>query len=208
MRFGKLPFFIALISAGAYAQTTSGWRIVWSDEFNGAAGSPPDSKNWNYDLGGGGWGNGELETYTNSTQNSFQDGNGHLVIRAIRNSSGTYTSARLQTGSPGASTHAADGNWQYGMIAARIKLPFAQGVWPAFWMLGENIGTAGWPGCGEVDILENFGTLADSVYANHGTVHGPGYSGAAGITKPYTLPFGRKITDDFHVYAVRWSPDS
>ena len=88
MQFFKLPFFIALISAGAYAQTTGGWRIVWSDEFNGAAGSPPDSKNWNYDLGGGGWGNGELETYTNSTQNSFQDGKGHLVIRALRDSSG------------------------------------------------------------------------------------------------------------------------
>src|SRR5712692_457803 len=127
------------------AQTTSGWKLVWSDEFNGPAGAPPNPANWNYDLGGGGWGNGEAETYTNSPNNVFQDGKGNLVIRAVRDASGNYTSARLQTGSPGASTHTADGRWQYGRIEARIKLPFGKAVWPAFWMLGENIGAAGWP---------------------------------------------------------------
>ena len=167
----KLVLLLLVAIGAASAQTTSGWQLVWSDEFNGTVGSPPDPKNWNYDLGGGGWGNGELETYTNSTQNAFQDGNGNLVIRAIRDSSGNYTSARLQTGKSGASTQTTDGNWQYGMVIARIKLPFGHGVWPAFWMLGENIGTVGWPSCGEIDVMENIGRTPDSTY---GTTHGPG----------------------------------
>jgi uncharacterized protein (TIGR03437 family) len=197
-----------LCSCAATAQVTSGWKLVWSDEFNQAAGSPPDPANWNYDLGGGGWGNGEAEVYTNSRQNVFQDGNGNLVIRAIRDASGNFTSARLQTGTPGASTHTTDLSWQYGRIVARIKLPFGQGIWPAFWMLGENIGTAGWPTCGEVDIMENFGTFNNNAAVNNGTAHGPGYSGGGGITKSYTMPIGQKVADDYHVYAIEWSPDS
>ena len=206
MRHFSLPFFIVLGCLTVGAQT-SGWKLVWSDEFNGAAGSPPDSTKWNYDLGGGGWGNHEAETYTNSLQNVFQDGNGNLVIRALRDSQGNYTSARLQTGSPDASTHTADNSWQYGLIVARIKLPYGQGVWPAFWMLGENIGTVSWPACGEVDIMENFGTASNNAAVNNGTAHGPGYSGS-GIGKSYKLPFGEKVADDFHVYAVQWSQDS
>jgi hypothetical protein len=89
---------------------------VWSDEFNGAVASPPNLANWNFDLGGGGWGNGELETYTTSASNVFQDGNGNLMIRAIKDAQGNYTSARLQTGSPGASTHSTDLSWQFGLI--------------------------------------------------------------------------------------------
>ncbi|HLN03283.1 MAG TPA: glycoside hydrolase family 3 C-terminal domain-containing protein [Bryobacteraceae bacterium] len=192
----------------AVAQTTSGWKLVWSDEFNGPAGAPPNPANWNYDLGGGGWGNGEAETYTNSPNNVFQDGKGNLVIRAIRDSSGNYTSARLQTGAPGASTQNADLSWKYGRIEARIKLPFGLGVWPAFWILGENIDSVGWPQCGEVDIMENFGTFNNNVSINNGTAHGPGYSGDTGITQAYTLPFGEKVTDDYHVYAVEWSQNS
>jgi uncharacterized protein (TIGR03437 family) len=182
--------------------------LVWSDEFNGTAGTPPDPAKWNYDLGGGGWGNNELETYTNSTQNAFQDGKGNLVIRAMRDSSGRYTSARLQTGSPTASTRTTDGNWQYGKILARIKLPYGAAVWPAFWMLGESIGTAGWPACGEVDIMENFGALKNNAGLNTGTAHGPGYSGGQGISKAYTLPYGEKVANDFHIYAIEWSQDS
>src|SRR5579872_4233167 len=194
----------------ALAQSTQGWKLVWSDEFNGPAGSPPDPKNWNYDLGGGGRRNGETETYTNSPQNDFQDGNGNLVIRAIRDSSGNYTSARLQTGSPQASTHTTDLSWKFGRIVARIKLPFGHGVWPAFWMLGENIATAGWPTCGEVDIMENFGTYnnVNNVSTNNGTAHGPGYSGGSGIGKSTVLPFGEKVADDYHIYAIEWSQDS
>jgi uncharacterized protein (TIGR03437 family) len=193
----------------ALAQTTTGWKLVWSDEFNGPAGTQPDPAKWNYDLGNNnGWGNGEAEVYTNSANNVFEDGKGNLVIRVIRDTSGQYTSARLQTGSPGASTHTADLSWQYGRIEARIKLPFGLGVWPAFWMLGENIGTVGWPTCGEVDIMENFGTFHNNVSVNNGTAHGPGYSGANGISKSYTLPFGQKVSDDFHLYAIEWSQDS
>ncbi len=192
----------------AQAQTTSGWKLVWSDEFNGAAGAPPNPANWNYDLGGGGWGNGEAEVYTNSSANVFQDGKGNLVIRAIRDASGNYTSTRLQTGSPGASTHTTDLSWQFGRVEARIKLPYGQGVWPAFWMLGENIATVSWPTCGEIDIMENFGTYHNNETLNNGTTHGPGYSGDKGISKTYTLPFGEKVDDDYHVYAIEWSQDS
>ena len=209
MRTKLILSFIALMGA-ASAQTTVGWQLVWSDEFNGTAGSAPDPTKWNYDLGGGGWGNGEAEVYTSSTQNAFLDGNGNLVIRAIRSSTGQYTSARLQSGSPGASTHTADGNWQYGMVMARIKIPFGHGVWPAFWMLGENINTVSWPTCGEVDIMENFGTYGNvnNLAVNNGTAHGPGYSGGSGIGKAYTLPLGETVTSDYHVYAIQWAQDS
>ena len=212
----KLVLLLLVAIGAASAQTTGGWQLVWSDEFNGTAGTPPDPKNWNYDIGGGGWGNGEAETYTNSTQNAFQDGNGNLVIRAIRDSSGNYTSARLQTGSPGASTQTTDGKWQYGMVVARIKIPFGHGVWPAFWMLGENISTVSWPTCGEMDIMENFGTFNNNININNGTIHGPvssaanagDYGGGDGIGASYTLPLGEQVNTDYHVYAIEWSANS
>jgi uncharacterized protein (TIGR03437 family) len=208
MRILRLAVLLSLAGIIAPAQTPTAWKLVWSDEFNGPAGAPPDPAKWNYDLGGGGWGNKEAEVYTNSPNNVFQDGKGNLVIRAIRDASGKYTSARLQTGSPGASTHTADGNWQYGRIQARIKLPFGQGVWPAFWMLGENINSVSWPTCGEVDIMENFGTFHNNVSINNGTAHGPGYSGGNGIGKSYTLPLGEKVAENYHVYTIEWSQDS
>ncbi len=205
-----------LTAFAAASQTPTGWQLVWSDEFNGAAGTPPNPANWNYDLGGGGWGNGEAETYTSSPNNVFQDGNGNLVIRAIRDANGNYTSARLQTGSPGASTHTADQSWTYGLVEARIKLPFAHAVWPAFWMLGENIGTIGWPWCGEVDIMENFGTYnnVNDASTNNGTAHGPTTPVGSGNYNDYsaggqyTLPLGETVYDDYHVYAIQWSQDS
>jgi len=188
--------------------TQTAWQLVWSDEFNGTAGSPPDPTKWNYDLGGGGWGNGEAETYTNSPNNVFQDGQGNLVIQAIRDPSGNFTSARLQTGAPGASTQTTDLSRQYGLVEARLKLPFGLGVWPAFWMLGEDIGTVSWPQCGEIDIMENFGTYNNNASVNNGTAHGPGYSGANGITAAITLPFGETVYDDYHIYAMEWSQNS
>src|SRR5580698_10766361 len=196
--FACAALFAAISAPAQSAPAQTAWQLVWSDEFNGSAGSPPNPSNWNYDLGGGGWGNGEAETYTNSPNNVFQDGQGNLVIQAIRDSSGNFTSARLQTGSPGASTQTADLSWQYGRIEARIQLPFGQGVWPAFWMLGENIGTVSWPQCGEVDIMENFGTFNNNATVNNGTIHGPtsssagagDYNGGDGIGASTTLPFG------------------
>ena len=204
-RFAMLALFAAAIAG---AQTTSGWTLKWSDEFNGPANTPPDPKNWNYNLGNNGWGNGEAENYTNSPANAFQDGQGNLIIRAIRDSAGNYTSARLLTGSPGAQTFTADLSWQYGRIEARIKLPFGQGVWPAFWMLGEDIGKVGWPQSGEIDIMENFGPFNNNVSTNNGTAHGPGYSGGNGLSGSITLPFGEKVADDYHVYAIEWAKDS
>jgi len=186
----------------------SGWTLVWSDEFNGAAGTPPNPANWNYDLGGGGWGNGEAEVYTNSANNVFQDGKGNLVIRAIKDASGNYTSARLQTGAPGASTNTTDLSWQYGMVQARIKIPFGKGVWPAFWMLGENISQVSWPTCGELDIMENFGTFNNNSNINNGTPHGPGFTNVASLSAAYTLPFGELVYNDYHVYAIQWSQNS
>ena len=208
MRTICVAWILFLIAAAAAAQTSTGWQLVWSDEFNGAAGMAPDKGKWNFDLGGGGWGNGELEVYTSSTNNAFQDGNGNLVIRAIKDAQGNYTSARLQTGAPAASTSTTDLSWQYGRIEARIKLPFGKGVWPAFWMLGEDISTTPWPASGEIDIMENFGTYQNNSTVNNGTAHGPGYSGGNGLGAPYTLPFGETVYDDYHVYAVEWSPNS
>lgn len=201
---------LLFLPAVLLAQPAVAWRLVWSDEFDGPAGSPPDPARWNYDLGhgGNGWGNGELQAYTDSPENVFQDGRGNLVVRAIRDAAGNYTSARLQTGSPGASTHTTDLSWRFGRIAARMKLPYGQGVWPAFWMLGENFGTAGWPTCGEIDIMEAFGTFHTSGNSTGGTAHGPGYSGGSGIGKIYTFPAGQTIYDDFHVYSIEWRPDA
>lgn len=172
------------------------WHLVWSDEFNAPAGTPPDASKWTYDIGGGGWGNQELEVYTNRRDNVFQDGEGHLVIRAIKTQSGGYTSARLKTQGKFAI--------RYGRIEARMKIPFGQGMWPAFWMLGDDIDTVDWPKCGEIDVMESIGKEPSLV---HGTVHGPGYSGAGGITAQYALAGSPPLADDFHVYAAEWSPD-
>ena len=178
------------------------WSLAWSDEFNGPNGSGPDSSKWSFDIGGNGWGNNELETYTNRLDNSYLEG-GSLVIKALRESfTGSdgiprnFTSARLLTRNKFTQT--------FGRFEARIKIPFGQGIWPAFWMLGDNIGTAGWPNCGEVDVMENIGREPSIV---HGTFHGPGYSGGAGVSASYTLPNGKKFSDDFHTFAVEWEPN-
>src|SRR5215471_17585485 len=165
------------------------WRLVWSDDFDGPANSAPNRTKWTYDLGKTGWGNAELENYTNSTDNAFLDGNGHLVIQAVANGS-QYTSARLKTQGLAGFT--------YGKIEARIQVPFGQGIWPAFWMLGTDISRVGWPRCGEIDIMENIGKEPSTV---HGTAHGPGYSGGNGIGAPYALPSGQRFADAFHEFA-------
>src|SRR5262245_664625 len=124
--FTTLTLATALFSvAQSNAQT---WQLVWNDEFDGPVGTSPSPQKWFMATGGGGWGNGELETYTNSTSNVFLDGNGNLVIQALRTASGGYTSGRLST----EFTMAAS----YGKIEARMKLPVGKGIWPSFWMLG------------------------------------------------------------------------
>jgi beta-glucanase (GH16 family) len=196
-----------LFSSQHFATTVSAtnptvWSLVWGDEFSGANGSAVDSTKWGFDIGGNGWGNNELETYTNRTANAIIE-NGSLVIKALRetytgsdNITRNYTSARLLTRNKFTQT--------YGRFEARIKLPYGQGIWPAFWMLGDNIGTAGWPNCGEIDIMENIGREPSIV---HGTFHGPGYSGGGGVTAAYTLTNGRRFSDDFHTFAVEWEPN-
>src|ERR1700738_288818 len=186
----------------AYASNPAVWSLVWSDEFDGPSGSAVDSSKWSFDIGGNGWGNNELETYTNRTVNAHVEG-GSLVIKAIKetftgpdNRTRDYTSARLLTSNK--FTQA------YGRFEARIKIPYGQGIWPAFWMLGDNIGTVGWPTCGEIDIMENIGKEPSIV---HGTFHGPGYSGAQGVSAAYALPNGQKFSDDFHTFAVEWEPN-
>jgi beta-glucanase (GH16 family) len=192
----KLALLLATLgSLMCAAQST--WTLVWSDEFNGAAGSSVDAAKWTFDVGGGGWGNHELETYTNNTENVFEDGDGHLVIRAIKTGGNTYTSGRLKT--------LGKFDIQYGKIEARIKIPAGQGIWPAFWMLGNDIGKAGWPTCGEIDIMENIGKEPGEI---HGTIHGPGYSGGNAIGGPFTLPSGARFADDFHVFGIEWLESS
>ncbi len=181
----------------------TGFTLVWSDEFNGADGSSPDSSKWTYDTGGNGWGNNELECYTNLVQNAQLKG-GNLVITAIHQpayacSGGTtrdYTSARLKT--QGLFSQA------YGRFEARIKIPAGQGMWPAFWMLGNNITSVGWPTCGEIDIMENIGKEPGTV---HGSLHGPSsVSRTSDATAAFSLPAGQNFADDFHLYAVEWEP--
>lgn len=181
-------------------------QLVFADEFNAPAGTPPDPARWNHDVGGHGWGNAERQFYTTSTANAAHDGQGHLVITARQENPGgfqcwygpcQYTSARLLTA--GLFTQA------FGRFEARIRIPRGQGLWPAFWMLGEDIGSVGWPQSGEIDIMENIGREPSTV---HGTLHGPGYSGGGGIGASLTLPGGQAFADAFHVYAVDWSPNS
>ncbi len=171
------------------------FELVWSDEFEGDSGTAPNAAKWTYDLGTGqnGWGNNELQTYTQSPKNVCLDGSGNLVITALKDLSGNYTSARVKTEGLFAQ--------QYGRIEARIKTPTGSGIWPAFWMLGNNIDNVGWPQCGEIDIMEQKGKYSNITY---GSIHGPGYSGGQAVTTPYALENDR-FDSDFNLYAVEWS---
>ncbi len=175
------------------------WELVWSDEFNGTAGNAPDAAKWAFDIGTGsnGWGNSELQYYTNRPANIQLDGSGKLVITARSESyaGSGFTSARIKT--KGLFAQA------YGRFEARIKTPTGPGIWPAFWMLGANIDTKPWPQCGEIDIMEQRGQQPS---VTHGTLHGPGYSGGNSIGKAYALTSGRFDTD-YHIYAVEWGED-
>jgi beta-glucanase (GH16 family) len=182
-------------SGGGSGPTLPGWNLVYSDEFEGPKGTAVDSSKWNLVNKGDGFGNNELEFYTNRTDNAALDGNGSLVITAKKESymGRDYTSARLES----------NGKFEraYGRVEARIKIPRGQGIWPAFWMLGNNIGTVSWPTCGEIDIMENIGKEPSIV---HGSMHGPGYSGGNPLGAAYTLPNGEKFADAFHVFAIEW----
>lgn len=176
----------------------AGYTLKWSDEFNGTA---LDQNNWSYEVGDGcpdlcGWGNNELEYYTNSTDNLFfQDGK--MIIEAKQQAFGgrNYTSARIKT--QGKKT------FKYGRIDIRAKLPLGKGIWPAFWMLPENNVYGTWPKSGEIDIMELVGHEPGKV---HGTVHfGPG-PGSTQITQNKVLSSGT-FNDEFHVFSIDWKED-
>lgn len=178
-------------------------KLVWSDEFNGPLGTTPSASNWIHDVGDWGYTNHELETYTDSPANASDDGHGDLAIVARREtttgSAGWtrhYTSARLETQGLFSATH--------GLIEARMKIPAGTGLWPAFWMMGNDVNTAGWPACGEVDILEALGK--DPAVA-HGFINGPS-RGATHYTVGRTKVSKRSLASGFHTYAIKWSRNS
>lgn len=171
-----------------------GYQLKWSDEFDAEV---LDNTSWNYEIGGHGWGNNELEYYTNSTKNSFLSG-GYLVIEARKETIGSnnYTSARLQT--------LGKKEFTYGRMDIRAKLPKGKGIWPALWMLGANIATTPWPASGEIDIME---VLGHEPNKTHGTIHW-GNVGAQSthIGKDYVLPSG-DFSQKFHVFSLVWTAD-
>jgi beta-glucanase (GH16 family) len=187
---------LAVLFFCAYPQMAADWKLVWHDEFDAAA---LDPAKWTVVTGGNGFGNHELEYYTARPENLHVE-DGMLVIRAVKETYAgpdgverKYTSARLHT----------EGKFsqRYGRFEARIKIPAGQGMWPAFWMMGTE--PRNWPDRGEIDIMENIGKEPGTV---HGTIHGPGYSGAKGIGSPFNLPEGQKFAGGFHVCAVEWEP--
>lgn len=162
--------------------------LVWSDDFN--QGTQPNSSFWSYDLGQNGWGNNEVQNYTNNTENvRIEDGK--LIIEAHKTADG-WSSARVKT--------QGKKNFTYGRIEVKAKLPEGAGTWPAIWMLGEDISTDGWPACGEIDIMEHVGKDPGVV---HSSLHTNASHGATQNTGTINVP---SFSSGFHVYAVDWTP--
>lgn len=173
----------------------AGWLLAWSDEFNGTS---LDTGNWTHDIGIGpnsdGWGNQEAQYYTDRWNNSWVT-NGHLVIKAIKENYGnrSYTSARIHS--------LGKAHFRYGKIAARIRMPYGTNQWPAFWMMGTNRPSAGWPDCGEIDIMEYRGDIINKASF---AIHGPGYSGGDSKGDSYSNIL-LNLTNSFHVFETVWS---
>ncbi len=183
----KKYFVILALFVCIQAKAQNG-KLVWSDEFNEGSIS---KTNWIYDIGGNGWGNNELECYTNRPDNSKIEKGNLLIIAKKESFNGkSYTSARLKT----------EGlqNFTYGKIEARMKVPVGQGMWPAFWMLGKNIATANWPKCGEIDIMEHISNTKETVGTMHWDNNGHVSSG-----KPTPCDVAQ-----FHVYGIEWDAKS
>lgn len=189
---GSALLFMLGCSSDEKQTVTTMDQLVMQEEFD-VPGAPSPSL-WNYNIGNNnGWGNNELEYYTDRPQNVKVE-DGMLKITAVKESymGSAYTSARVLT----------KGKFEqkYGRIEARIKMPWGKGLWPAFWMLGANSDTVSWPQCGEIDIMEYLGNNPTSIF---GTVHGPGYSGSNAISKNYVLPNDRFDTG-FHIFGIEW----
>ena len=173
----------------------SKWKLAWSDEFNYKG--LPDSTKWGYDIGGHGWGNSELQYYTNKDTSNASVDNGILKITARKQTkqSNAFTSARLLT--------KGKVDFKYGKIEIRAKLPSGRGTWPAIWMLGNNIDQAGWPYCGEIDIMEHVGYQKDSIF---GTIHSNAYNHIKGTQKMKGI-FISNPYSQFHIYSIEWTPE-
>lgn len=187
-------------------------KLLWKQEFNGTTKALPNSRVFNYDLGGGGWGNLEHQAYTTTNVRTDGTRQGNLVITAKRyeydpndiyyqcpiNTPGNaceFTSSRIQT--------SGKVSFMYGRLEARIKMPKGDGTWPAFWLLGNDILKNSWPYCGEIDITEVKGSHP---YSTYGSIHGPGYSGGESITNIWDLP--AQLNAGYHTYAIEWSKNS
>jgi beta-glucanase (GH16 family) len=166
-------------------------KLLWSDEFDDPAGSPPDPGSWTFELGAGGWGNGELQRYTDEAANAAQDGLGNLALTAHSVPSGGFTSARIIS--------KGKVELRYGRIETRIQVPAGAGLWPGVWALGADIDSVPWPACGEIDVVEQLGREPHRVF---GTIHGPGFAGANGFSGARQLE--RPVSDGFHEFAVEW----
>lgn len=190
-----LPLYLAISVMIFSCQKTPDRRLVWSDEFDGSG--APDTLKWDYDLGDGcpnvcGWGNNELEYYTKDSRNVRVE-NGNLVIVALKDSSAKpYTSTRI------VSRH--KGDWLYGRVEIKAKLPRGKGTWPAIWMLPTDWKYGGWPASGEIDIMEHVGFDPGVI---HGTLHSETYNFTKGTQKEGKVTIA-DCMDQFHVYAIDW----
>lgn len=181
------------------ARGAAGWDLTFADEFTGSAGAYPDGAKWNIEVNGNPP-NSEAQAYVKNPRNVSLNGQGQLELTALKEPSGSkqYTSGKVNSNGKFKQTY---GRWE-----ARIKLPEGTGFWPAFWMLGVNNGCGGWPGCGEIDIMENRGREA---MVSSSALHGPGYSGNTPIAKSYTLPAASKsFFSDYHLFSCEWDDQS
>jgi len=171
------------------------FRLIWADEFDGEAGQPPAVDRWVHDVGGDGWGNSQLEFDTDRTENVALDGAGNLAITARDEpfQHRGYTSGRIAT--------RALFERAYGRFEASIRQPRGRGLWSAFWLLGADHGDVGWPASGEIDVMEYRGQDRRTVL---GTLHGPGFSGGAGVGADVVADEG--LDEGFHRYAIEWDP--
>ena len=193
-RFLLSFFVVALFFSFTKRTTRPTWKLIWSDEFNYSG--LPDSTKWNYDTGGDGWGNNELEYYTAKRTENARVENGNLVIESRKEKWGklNYTSARLIT--------KGKGDWKYGRIEVRAKLPKGLGTWPAIWMLGSTTPLT-WPDDGEIDIMEHVGFDPGVI---HGSIHCKKYNHVIHTQKTAVTTVS-DCMDAFHVYALEWNQD-
>jgi beta-glucanase (GH16 family) len=191
-RITALLCVLLLVSGSAGAQNR---KLIWADEFNYSG--LPDSTKWNYQTGNSGWGNHELEYYTSNRPENARVENGLLVIEARKEDylGARYTSARLDSKSKG--------DWKYGRIEVKAKIPAGKGMWPAIWMLPTTSSYGGWPHSGEIDVMENVGYWPDSVF---GSVHTGSFNHRIGTQKTKGI-FHKDFANDFHVYAIDWTPE-